>query len=204
MDYEAFVRKEDLFENPAQRVPICLCLDTSGSMNIIEGGTYHATGETIYRDGHTFSVATGGKTRLMELQKGIELFYESVSSDVNARDSAELSIVTFDDTAKCLTEFSNINPHMEVPQLTTGDNTCLGEGVLLALDNLEARKKEYQNAGVDYYQPWLVLMTDGAPNGSNPQKLKEAMRRASCMVNNSNFAHPKQACNNAQQGNVTP
>ena len=22
--------------------------------------------------------------------------------------------------------------------------------------------------------------------------------------NNSNFAHPKQACNNAQQGNVTP
>ena len=23
-------------------------------------------------------------------------------------------------------------------------------------------------------------------------------------LNNSNFAHPKQACNNAQQGNVTP
>ena len=26
----------------------------------------------------------------------------------------------------------------------------------------------------------------------------------SLVFNNSNFAHPKQACNNAQQGNVTP
>lgn len=28
---------------------------------------------------------------------------------------------------------------------------------------LEHRKEEYKNAGVDYYQPWLVIMTDGEP-----------------------------------------
>ncbi len=33
----------------------------------------------------------------------------------------------------------------------------------MALDCLEKRKQEYKNVGVDYFQPWLVLMTDGKP-----------------------------------------
>ena len=39
----------------------------------------------------------------------------------------------------------------------------MGEGVAHALDLLEARKGDYKRAGVDYYQPWMVVMTDGAP-----------------------------------------
>jgi uncharacterized protein YegL len=31
------------------------------------------------------------------------------------------------------------------------------------LELLDRRKAEYQNAGVDYYQPWLVVITDGEP-----------------------------------------
>ena len=42
----------------------------------------------------------------------------------------------------------------------------IGGGVSLALDRLETRKLEYQKAGVDYFQPWLVLMTDGQPTTS--------------------------------------
>jgi len=34
----------------------------------------------------------------------------------------------------------------------------------MALDDLEARKKSYRDAGVPYYQPWLVLISDGAPD----------------------------------------
>ena len=45
----------------------------------------------------------------------------------------------------------------------------MGEGVLLALDILEKRKKEYSKKGVDYYQPWLVLMTDGYPTDETSQ-----------------------------------
>ena len=30
------------------------------------------------------------------------------------------------------------------------------------------------------------------------------MKCTAATISNSNFAHPKQACNNAQQGNVTP
>ncbi len=39
----------------------------------------------------------------------------------------------------------------------------MNQGVELALNLLEKRKEEYKKAGVDYYQPWLVIMTDGAP-----------------------------------------
>lgn len=39
----------------------------------------------------------------------------------------------------------------------------MGEAVNRALDMLAAAKEAYSKTGVDYYQPWLVLMTDGAP-----------------------------------------
>ena len=53
----------------------------------------------------------------------------------------------------------------------------------MALDLLETRKKDYRNAGVDYYQPWLVLMTDGGPNGAEDE-LRRAISRTVEAVNN--------------------
>ena len=59
--------------------------------------------------------------------------------------------------------------------------TALGEGVNLALDTLEKRKSVYSGAGVLYYQPWLVLMTDGQPNGSAVE-LERAIQRVTDLV----------------------
>ena len=58
----------------------------------------------------------------------------------------------------------------------------MGEAVNLALDLLEHRKEEYKEKGVDYYQPWLVLMTDGEPNGDKVE-LSSAINRTSNLVN---------------------
>ena len=52
----------------------------------------------------------------------------------------------------------------------------------MALDLLDQRKKEYQSNGVDYYQPWLVLMTDGAPNGDKGE-LSRAIARTTEAIN---------------------
>lgn len=41
------IRIQDLVNNPTPRVPVCLCLDTSGSMWRIIGGEYEETGEQI-------------------------------------------------------------------------------------------------------------------------------------------------------------
>ena len=46
-------------------------------------------------------------------------------------------------------------------KLFGGTNTS--EGVNLALDKIEERKRSYRNNGIDYYRPWLFLITDGEP-----------------------------------------
>lgn len=172
-----YIRIQDLLDNPDAHVPVCLCLDTSGSMMTTVGGT--PTGETTVIDGKRYNVVTGGKTRLETLQKGIQLFYDAIYDDENARYAAEISIVTFDDTARVLTDFSRVeynDVRENVPELSTKNLTSLGAGVNLALDCLEKRKQEYKDKGVDYYQPWLVIMTDGEDNGSKAELDKARVR----------------------------
>ena len=62
----------------------------------------------------------------------------------------------------------------------------MGEAVNLGLDLLEKRKNDYKSKGVGYYQPWLVLMTDGAPNGDY-NELHRAINRIADMVNRRGF-----------------
>lgn len=67
--------------------------------------------------------------------------------------------------------------------LSACGNTPMGEGVRLALDLLDERKQEYKDKGVDYYQPWLVLMSDGQPNG-NADMLEDSIQRTRDLVEN--------------------
>jgi len=131
------VRTEDLLLNPTNRVPIALCLDASGSMS----------GQPMN-----------------ELNEGVRLFFEALHADPIAKASAEVAIVAFSDQAETVLDFQGLSGITSPPELIcTGGLTNLGGGVSLALDCLETRKQEYQKAGVDYFQPWLVLMTDGQP-----------------------------------------
>ena len=138
MNDEFILRQQELVENPTPRVPICLVLDVSGSMY----------GEP-----------------LAELQSGIKMFFDAILNDDVARYSAEISIVTFGGVARKALDFYSIE-RQEIPVLKADGGTPTGEAINLALDLLEARKTEYRNAAVDYYQPWLVVMTDGGATDS--------------------------------------
>ena len=152
---ELLIKQEDTYNNPSARIAVCLCLDTSTSMQ----------GEAI-----------------RELNAGIELFFDAIKNDETAKYAAEICIVTFDSSVKCLLDFSNIERVREVPKLTAEGNTFMGEGVMEALRHLEGRKLEYQDLGVDYYQPWLVLMTDGEPNGDE-HVLEQAIAKTVGLIN---------------------
>lgn len=156
MSYE-LLPAEDLVNNPTARVPVCLCLDVSGSMD----------GEPI-----------------RELNEGVRMFYDAIHEDEVALYAAEVCIVTFGgNRAECITDFSGLERQPEPPILSADGMTPMGEAVNLGLDLLEKRKKEYKSKGVDYYQPWLVLMTDGAPNG-DANELSRAIGRTVEMVTN--------------------
>ena len=62
------LRIEDLVNNPTARVPVCLCLDVSGSMD----------GEPI-----------------RELNDGVRMFYDAIREDETALYAAEVCIITF-------------------------------------------------------------------------------------------------------------
>lgn len=150
------LRMEDLVNNPTPRVPVCLCLDVSGSMS----------GPPID-----------------ELNQGVKLLYDAIKDDEVALYSAEVSVVTFGGTdASCIVDFASLELQPNPPYLNASGMTPMGEAVNLALDLLEQRKEEYKDKGVDYYQPWLVLMTDGVPNGSNSEYMR-AVQRTVDMVN---------------------
>jgi uncharacterized protein YegL len=133
------IKPDDLIDNPTTRVPVVLCLDVSASMS----------GEKI-----------------KELNRGVKEFFNAVKDDDIARYSVELCIVTFNSSAKKVLDFAGIDRQIEQfnnINLVASGQTAMGSAVNMALDLLDARKKEYQEKGVDYWQPWLVLMTDGQP-----------------------------------------
>jgi len=174
----------DLGNNPTPRVPVCLCLDTSGSMARIVRGETQDTGRTVFKDGKEWKVVTGGVTAIDDLTEGINEFVKAILSDEVAEASAEVCIVTFGGNyADVLCDFTTVG-QLDMPiRLKADGDTYMGEAVNLGLDCLEKRKKEYQDKGVDYFQPWLVIMTDGTPNGSQTE-LNKAITRVTEMVNN--------------------
>lgn len=174
---------QDLIDNSATRLPICLCIDVSDTMTYVLPNTgFVESGETgIDDEGNTVVFGRGGIKRIDKLIEGLEKFKKELMNDAVARTSAEICIVSFSDSAECLTEFCSADK-FEIPPLTTGGKTDMGAGVNLALDKLEERKNLYKEMGIDYYQPMLVLFSDGAANG-NKSVFMEASRRACDMVN---------------------
>jgi len=148
MTRDLMLREHELIENPTARIPVCLVLDCSGSMS----------GEPIE-----------------ELNKGLSIFLQRVKEDPIARHSVELAAVTFAVEAEAVLDFESI-ASLESFSVKIADDcggTNLGKAVYLALELLMARKDAYKSAGVDYYQPWLIIMTDGLPTDNSHIKVSE-------------------------------
>jgi uncharacterized protein YegL len=100
-----------------------------------------------------------------ELNRGVRCFYDAVRNHDVAKHSVEVAIVGFAGRAKTVREFEPIveaaAPELEVDPEWGG--TSIGGGAALAVEIVEKRKAEYQHSGIEYYQPWLILMTDGQP-----------------------------------------
>ncbi len=158
------INKDWLVENPTPRVPICLCLDRSPSMSGLPemGAPKGTVGSPIN-----------------ELNDGVKMFFETIKNDDIAKYSAEISIVAFSGSAEKMLDFDYIE-NVRVPNIdleTVYGGTSIGKAVELSLELLEKRKKEYREAGVDYYQPWLVLMTDGEPTDNTHLRIAEKTRK---------------------------
>lgn len=111
---------------------------------------------------------------LRALQDGLKAYREHIASDPDARLIVETCVIAFSDEAKVVHPFSSIE---EMPDLDlkAGGWTSMGAAIDLGIQQIEERKAFYRDEGVDYYRPFLVLLTDGGPTD-----LKGEARFAAC------------------------
>lgn len=128
-------------ENVFKRLPVALCLDTSGSM-------------------HEY---------ISDLNEAVKRFYEQLKGHPRAKKSVETIVVQFgngkDRGVDVVSPFTEIE-HAKIPRLSANGDTPMGAAIERCLALLADRKQGYKNAGIDYYQPIFVLMTDGTATDS--------------------------------------
>ncbi len=114
-----------------------------------------------------------------ELNDGLVAFGEALKEDSLAYGCADVCIIKFDNTVQTLVPFSAAAEY-SAPHLTAYGRTAMNEAIITALDAIEQRKQEYRDIGVDYWRPWIFLLTDGLPTDTEyesaaRQRLTEAL-----------------------------
>lgn len=107
------------------------------------------------------------------LAEGYKAFIEAVQNDPLARKRAEISVITFGSSARVLVPFQEAQ-NLTPSEFVASGSTDMAGGINLALDELEARKAQFKAEHLEYFRPWLFLLTDGGPN---PTGFDEAVRR---------------------------
>lgn len=118
---------------------------------------------------------------IAELNEGLAEFGRALQEDAKAYGCADVCVISFDSQVRTIVPFCSAAEYT-APVLSAGGQTALNEGIITALDAIDQRKQEYRNIGVDYWRPWLFLMTDGGPTDSNyeadaKRRLQDALTR---------------------------
>jgi uncharacterized protein YegL len=137
-------------DNPEPRCPVVLLLDTSGSMQ---------------------------GARIAELNSGLRAFSAALKADPVASLRVEVALVSFGGKARILDvrpggsgqeaddadrAFVTLDA-FEPPELIAVGETPMGQAVRLGLDLVRSRKALYKQHAIDYFRPWIFLITDGFP-----------------------------------------
>lgn len=142
MENNKYINSQEFVDNVAKRIPVCIVVDCSGSMREFDNTD---------------------KSRIDRVNDGINLFYDGVKNNRRARKAVDVMIIQVGNNATVIEDFKNTDENPgKLNYLRERNN--LGEGVGLALRKLDERKKVYKKANIKYYQPWLLIMSDGGVN----------------------------------------
>jgi uncharacterized protein YegL len=123
-------------ENYEQKTICCFVLDVSGSM-----------------DGRPIE----------ELNQGLQEFYQDISGNSVTANRLEVAVVKFSSSVETIIQPSLVDG-FTMPVLSADGSTKLVDGVREAIALVESRKEWYKQTGQPHLRPWIILITDGAPD----------------------------------------
>lgn len=142
-----------------KRLPVVLCLDTSGSMGF-KGADGHAPIDFVCT--------------------GIRKLHSELCADVRARETVDLCVLTFGGNDKrqvsTLKAFGPITDWDPPTTLRASGQTYLGAALDTALRLVGERLEEYKRNAVLSYAPWLIMMTDGRTSEQDIPLLKQVVK----------------------------
>ena len=142
--------RPELPVNYEQKCPVVLVCDVSGSM--------------------------GGKP-IKELNKGLQQFQEQIINDPVASQRLDCCLISFSSDVKVEQDFALID-QFKMPTLRTSGSTRMVSGVFEGIEQIASRKKWYIETGQTCYRPFVILITDGYPDGDqNVESLRQAIQK---------------------------
>ena len=149
--------EEDLINFAGSRLPICLCLDVSNSMNA----------KILDKDGKV-------TTKIAQLNEEIRKFYGELKRNEMARYMVEVAIVTFggglgmgqSSEVKKIRDFSSCRYSGRCSRVECFrfDPSWRGYQYVFGVGGKE--KKHYRCNGTTFYRPWLIIVSGGGDFGS--------------------------------------
>ncbi len=116
-----------------------------------------------------------------ELNRGLQEFGAALQSDSKAYGCADVCVIGFSDNVETIVPFCPA-AGFQPPHLTACGVTSLNQAIITGLDAIDCRKQEYKDIGVDYWRPWIFLLTDGIPTDDEyfpdaHRRLQDALQR---------------------------
>lgn len=138
-----------LVNNQQQRLPCVLVLDASYSMQ---------------------------GPRMEQLNAGLKLFENEIKSDETASEKVQIAIIRCGGTVSVESDWVDAE-NFDAPKLEADGGTPLGDAVSLAAQKVEERKADFRSAGVNYFKPWVFIISDGEPNDEDWNTKAQAFKQ---------------------------
>lgn len=176
MNDNKYIKRQEIMEFSCKKLPVIFCIDVSDSMNQCKGGV--PTGQTVFSDGKMWNIVTGETHSIMDtLREKVKDFHNAMKNDKKTSYTCQTSYLTFGDHPELIEDFGIVaNKDAPVDKLIAEANsTYIVDALEMALKLLDEQKELIRSLGSKYFQPWLVILTDGEAQ-DDPERIKNIKR----------------------------